>query len=48
MQADEEAFWKFLSNFEVQSGMPVDITLEVDESRTWSFTYSSGSMILGE
>jgi hypothetical protein len=37
-----------LSNFEVQSGMPVDITLEVDESRTWSFTYSSGSMILGE
>jgi hypothetical protein len=37
-----------LSNFEGQSGMPVDITLEVDESRKWSFTCSSGSMICGE
>jgi hypothetical protein len=48
MQADEEAFWKFLSNFEVQSGMPVDITLKVEESRRWFLTYSSGSLVLGE
>jgi hypothetical protein len=48
MQVDEEAFWKCFVEFRSPEWYAVDITLEVDESRTWSFTYSSGSMILGE
>jgi len=44
----KKLFGSVVSKVQVQSGMQVDITLEVDESRTWSFTYSSGSMILGE